>query len=64
VTTQGRVVAALLMFSGIGLFGVLSGLGASYFLGAKHENVMKEEDKILARLEKLEEKIDRLGNSR
>jgi len=61
VTTQGRVVAATLMLSGIGLFGVLSGLGASYFLGAKRENVMKEEDKILARLEKLEEKIDRLG---
>jgi len=63
VTTQGRLVATLLMFSGIGMFGVLSGLAATYFLGAKHDNVVKEENKILARLEKLEEKIDRLGRS-
>lgn len=60
VTTQGRMVAAVLMFSGIGLFGVLSGLGATYFLGAKQQDVVNEENKILARLEKLEEKIDRL----
>jgi voltage-gated potassium channel len=60
VTTEGRMVAALLMFSGIGMFGVLSGLAATYFLGSRHESVVREEDKILARLEKLEEKIDRL----
>ena len=61
VTTQGRMVAALLMFSGIGMFGVLGGLAASYFLGAKQENLVQEENRILARLEKLEEKIDRLS---
>jgi len=61
VTTQGRLVAAVLMFSGIGMFGVLSGLAATYFLGSQQRGIVHEEDKILARLEKLEEKIDRLN---
>ena len=32
VTTEGRVVAVFLMLAGVGLFGVLSGLLASWFL--------------------------------
>lgn len=60
VTAEGRILAMILMISGMGLFGILSGLAASFFLGSKQTNVVQEENKILARLEKLEEKIDRL----
>jgi len=60
VTSAGRVVAAILMISGIGLFGAFSGLAASFFVGAHQKNIVTEENKILARLEQLEEKIDNL----
>jgi voltage-gated potassium channel len=60
VTGEGRIVAMILMVSGIGLFGILSGLAASFFLGSKQQTIVHEENKILARLEKLEEKIDQL----
>jgi len=33
VTFEGRIVAMILMFSGVGLFGTFSGLVATYFLG-------------------------------
>jgi hypothetical protein len=49
-----------LMISGIGMFGMLSGLAASFFTGPKQRSITQEENKILARLEKLEEKIDQL----
>lgn len=61
VTTAGRFVAAILMVSGIGIFGMFSGLAASFFIGTKQKDVFQEESKILSRLEKLEEKIDRLN---
>lgn len=60
VTTEGRILAMVLMVSGIGLFGILSGLAASFFVGTKQQSIVHEENKILARLEKLEEKIDKL----
>jgi voltage-gated potassium channel len=60
VTALGRIVAMILMTAGIGTFGVLSGLAASFFIGPKQKSIVHEENKILARLEKLEEKIDRL----
>jgi voltage-gated potassium channel len=60
VTAEGRIVAMILMIAGIGLFGILSGLAASFFVGSKQQGIVHEENKILARLEKLEEKIDQL----
>jgi voltage-gated potassium channel len=60
VTPEGRILAMVLMISGIGMFGILSGLAASFFVHQSKENIVNEENKILARLEKLEEKIDRL----
>ena len=60
VTGEGRIVAMILMISGMGLFGIFSGLAASFFLGSKQQTIVHEESKILARLEKLEEKIDQL----
>jgi voltage-gated potassium channel len=61
VTTGGRIVAVVLMISGIGLFGVFSGLAASFFVGTKQKEVIREESIILSRLKELEEKIDRLS---
>jgi len=60
VTAEGRTVAMILMVAGIGLFGILSGLAALFFVGSRQQNIVREENKILARLERLEEKIDRL----
>jgi voltage-gated potassium channel len=60
VTPEGRILAMILMVSGIGLFGILSGLAASFFVGSNQKNIVREESRILAKLEKLEEKIDRL----
>jgi voltage-gated potassium channel len=64
VTAEGRIVAMILMISGMGLFGIFSGLSASFFLGSRQQTIVHEENKILARLEKLDEKIDRLKNDR
>jgi len=63
VTPEGRILAMVLMVSGIGLFGILSGLAASFFVGQNRVHIVQEENKILARLEKLEEKIDQLKRS-
>lgn len=60
ITAEGKIVAMILMISGIGLFGILSGVAAAFFVGAAQGGVVREENRILARLEKLEEKIDRL----
>ena len=43
VTLEGRIVASILMFAGVGLFGTLSGLLATWFL---HEDIAEESDHI------------------
>ncbi len=53
VTTAGRLIAAVLMFSGVGLFGTLSGIVASVFLG----NVKAEEDEILVEVRALRAEV-------
>lgn len=42
VTTEGRFVALLLMFAGVGLFGTFSGFLASWFLGGRHDEETSE----------------------
>lgn len=65
VTTEGRIVAMILMVSGIGLFGVLSGLAASYFLHTKQQKDIEQvENEILARLDKIEQKIDGIKSTK
>lgn len=59
VTFGGRILAAALMFTGVGLFGTLSGVIASFFLGEK-KPMTKEpvtEEEILTRLDALHEEI-------
>jgi voltage-gated potassium channel len=56
VSMEGRVIAMVLMMSGVGLFGTLSGLVASFFLGAREEE-SAELKLILARLQELDERL-------
>lgn len=64
VTTEGRIVAMILMISGIGLFGILSGLAASYFLHTKQNNTENVQNEILSRLQRIEEKLDQSKQER
>lgn len=61
VTTEGRFLGMAVMISGVGLFGGLSGLVASFFFSSKEREISDTEDKILKRLDELEAKIDRLN---
>ena len=56
LTMEGRVIAMVLMLSGVGLFGTLSGLVASFFLGARGDE-SAELKEILARLRAIEKKL-------
>jgi len=56
LTTEGRIIAMFLMFSGVGLFGTLSGLVASFFLGSRREESLDLKE-ILERLRAIEEKL-------
>lgn len=51
VTDAGRLVAMGLMFAGVGLFGALSGIIASKFLGRSEEHRAAEEEVKLLRAE-------------
>ena len=57
VTSEGRAVAMVLMLAGVGLFGTLSGLVASFFLGAKQAEEDNQLKEVLARLEALDAKL-------
>ncbi|MSU64738.1 MAG: ion transporter [Opitutus sp.] len=56
VTTAGRSVAVLTMFSGVGIFSALSGVIASVLLGS----MQKEEDEILVEVRALKAEVARL----
>jgi voltage-gated potassium channel len=59
VTPEGRYLAMGLMIAGVGFFGASSGLVASSFIGSKQKGLANDEE-ILSRLKKLDEKIDAL----
>lgn len=60
VTTEGRILAMALMIAGVGMFGGLSGLGASIFLSGSDRRPSDTRE-ILARLEALHAKLDILA---
>jgi voltage-gated potassium channel len=62
VTTAGRVVATGLMIAGISLFGTLSGVTASIFLGDKKDSPasLEAQHLILERLEVMQKEIQHL----
>mgnify|MGYP001293428771 CR=1 FL=1 len=45
VTTEGRIIAAFLMTTGVGLFGTFTGFVASWFVDGRQEEHEKEERK-------------------
>jgi voltage-gated potassium channel len=57
VTTAGRIVAASVMVIGVGLFGTLSGLVASLFLGKSEEKISDDESQILTELRALRTEV-------
>jgi voltage-gated potassium channel len=59
VTTEGRVLGMILMVAGVGMFGGISGLAASFFLGGQ-DRKSAETQEILARLDQLQTKLDAL----
>ena len=62
VTTEGRIIAMILMMSGVGLFGTLSGVIASHLFGAAShseddsQQVLKELRELRARVDELSER--------
>ena len=53
ITTEGRVLGMILMVAGVGMFGGISGLAASFFLGGQ-DRKSAETREILARLDQLQ----------
>lgn len=70
VTTGGRALAAALMFTGVGLFGTLSGVIASFFLGDRKNEKPASADasstsnEILIRLDALQQEVGALRGPR
>lgn len=66
VTSEGRFVAALLMTAGIALFGIVSGIFASWFLAPSTRKQENETDDLRQEVRALRELIERrsgAGNS-
>lgn len=57
VTTEGRFVAVVLMLSGLGLFGTISALTASFFVGLPDDDLT---DNILEEVRSLRKEIAQL----
>ncbi len=63
ITTEGRALGMVLMIAGVGIFGALSGLAASFFLGHKNQKASEPEE-LLAQLKALQSKLDTLLQDR
>lgn len=59
VSTSGRLIATILMVTGIGLFGTLSGVAAGFFLGGEQDKPasLLAQKKMLSRLEELQTEL-------
>jgi voltage-gated potassium channel len=66
VTDAGRLIAVCLMVSGIGLFGTLSGVAASFFLGGEKDEPAsrRAQAEMLARLDALQQELASLRAER
>jgi voltage-gated potassium channel len=60
VTHEGRILAAVLMVSGVGLFGTFTGYIASFFLEAEHEKEESEIRELIKEVRALREKVEDL----
>ena len=60
VTAEGRIVAAVLMVGGVGLFGTLSGVVASWFISPREPTKQSESEELRRSVEALRAQLDRL----
>lgn len=67
VSTEGKIISAVLMFAGIGLFGVVSGFVASWFIAPSSKEGEKERSDIqkninilLSKIESLDSKVEEI----
>ena len=58
MTSGGRFIAAILMFSGVGLFGTLSGFLAAWFVGPGEKTLESEIRGLRADIARLHERLD------
>ena len=63
LTAEGRLVAAVLMLSGIALFGVISGFVAAWFLAPASKAQKSEMDELREGVRELRNLLDRVLNS-
>jgi voltage-gated potassium channel len=63
VTTEGRMLGMVLMVAGVGMFGGISGLAASFFLSGE-DRKSSETKEILARLDQLRAQLEALAQDR
>ncbi|MBN2382207.1 potassium channel family protein [bacterium] len=63
-TLLGRIIAAVLMTAGVGLFGTFTAYVASFFFQQEEEEEEKREEEILSELKAIRQRLDRLeGNT-
>ena len=60
ITTEGRIIGALLMTAGVGLFGTFTGFVASWFMAPTQTAIKKEEEKIEVEEASIEDKIGKI----
>ena len=60
VTTEGRVIAIVLMTAGVGLFGTFTGLVASLVIAPEQEKEAAEMEEVLAELRAIREELKML----
>ncbi len=58
VTPEGRILGALLMVAGVGIFGTLSGFVASWFLAPVHRRQENDLDRLRGEIEALRRTIE------
>jgi voltage-gated potassium channel len=61
VTTEGRIIAAILMTAGVGLFGAFSAALAAWFLAPENEETDAEIAKMREELQKMREALEKLA---
>lgn len=63
VTASGKVIAAALMLTGIGLLGVITASVAAWFIGAEEDEAMSREARLEAVVARLEQQVDAMSRA-